>query len=63
MITIPIAQKSSEYVPPPNTDWNVPPPNSDVPGVWICVSWDITSVIPYSANSVPSVVTNELMPT
>src|SRR5579875_819314 len=61
-MTIPIAQKSMEYVPPPMTDWNVPPPNTEVPGVVIWIEPEITSVSPYSPNRVPSVVTNEEIP-
>ena len=40
----------------------VPPPSTDVPGVVICWLWEMTSEISNSANSDPSVVTNDDTP-
>src|SRR3954467_9895911 len=58
------AQISSEYVPPPNTRANVVSPSVfDVPGVATGCALEMISVKPSSASSIPSVVTNELMPT
>ena len=38
-------------------------PASCEPGAVTCSAWEMISVKPSSVNSVPSVVTNELMPT
>jgi hypothetical protein len=61
--TIPSAHSSSEYVPAPNTLANVlGSPSTLVPGVGTGCASEMISVKPWSASSIPSVVTNEAIP-
>ena len=62
-IAIPIAQNSSEYVPPPKICANVPTLITEVPGVVTWVAWEMMSVSPSNVNNVPSVVVNDAIPT
>ena len=63
MITIPIAQNSSEYVPPPKICPNEVTLPIPVPGTWIGVECEITSDNPSSVNNIPRVATNDAIPT
>ena len=62
MKTIPTAQNSSEYVPPPKTCANVGTVSAEVPGVVTGVAWEMIRVRPSNVNNVPRVVTNDEIP-
>ena len=62
IITIAIAQMSSEYVPAPKTCAKFVTSTTDVPGVVISCEWEMISVSPSRKNNIASVTTNEAMP-
>src|SRR5947199_3990434 len=57
--TMPIAQNSSEYVPPPKTWAKVGTFTAEVPGVVTGVAWEMINVNPENVNKLPNVTTND----